>query len=190
MDQTKIYDKLKNATKEYDGWLYIGDNSVRYALGQPGRYNLLVVGINPSSATPEKTDPTIRKVRKIVEADQVYDGWIMVNLYPLRNKDPESMPDMPDRELSENNIAVISEVMKRFNIWKIWAAWGNAIDTRDYYAGELEKIAAASDQEWYHLGTMTRWGNPRHPLYMPKDAEFRWFPVADYISQFSDEVLL
>ena len=29
------------------GWLYIGDEKERYILGQPGRRNMLVFGVNP-----------------------------------------------------------------------------------------------------------------------------------------------
>ena len=51
------------------GWLYIGDEKERYLLGQPGKYNLLVFGVNPSTASPGESnlDPTIRKVRKVAE---------------------------------------------------------------------------------------------------------------------------
>lgn len=34
------------------GWLYIGDNKERYLLGQPGRNNILIFGVNPSTACP------------------------------------------------------------------------------------------------------------------------------------------
>ena len=97
--------------------------------------------------------------------------------------------EQPDEELSRNNIAVIKEIMARYKFWRIWAAWGDAIDTRDYYVEELKKIESLSSMEWYHNGKMTRQGNPRHPLYLPDDAEFEWFPVADYITLFSDEYL-
>ena len=189
MSDNKIYEKLLSASDQYDGWLYIGDDKCRYVIGEPGRYNLLVIGINPSTATPEKLDPTIRKVRKIVEQDEVSNGWLMINLYPLRNKDPKEMPEQPDEELSLNNIAIIKEIIERYDFWRIWAAWGDAIDTRDYYVEELKKIESLSSQEWYHKGKMTRRGNPRHPLYLSDDAEFDWFPVADYIMLFSDEYL-
>lgn len=187
MNDSAIYTELLKSSKQYDGWLYIGDDKCRYAIGEPGKYNLLVIGINPSTATPEKLDPTIRKVRKIVEQNEIFNGWVIINLYPLRNKDPKEMPEQADEDLSRNNVAVIKEILDRFDFWRIWAAWGDAIDTRDYYVEELNKIVGLSSQEWYHKGKMTRRGNPRHPLYLPDDAEFVWFPVADYLTMFSDE---
>ena len=50
-----------------EGWIYLGDDTERYILGQPGKRNMLVFGVNPSTATPgdNNIDPTIRKVRKL-----------------------------------------------------------------------------------------------------------------------------
>ena len=63
-----------------DGWLYIGDDNVRYALGEPGSHNLVVVGLNPSRATPQKSDTTISKVREIAKLEG-FDGWIMITCH-------------------------------------------------------------------------------------------------------------
>ena len=64
-----------------EGWIYLGNEKERYVLGQPGDKNILVFGVNPSTAVAGKDDPTIRKVRSISQHDG-FDGWIMVNLYP------------------------------------------------------------------------------------------------------------
>ena len=58
-----------------DGWIYLGDDKERYILGQPGRYNMLVFGVNPSTASPGENnlDPTIRKVRNVIR-ESSYDG--------------------------------------------------------------------------------------------------------------------
>ena len=82
---------FKNNSNAPEGWLYIGDDQVRYALGEPGSYNLLVIGLNPSTATPDKPDPTIKRVKKIVEKENL-NGWIMINLYPLRTPKPSELP--------------------------------------------------------------------------------------------------
>jgi hypothetical protein len=58
------------------GWLYIGDEKERYLLGQPGRRNMLVFGVNPSTASAGENnlDPTIKRVRKFVQKDPTCDG--------------------------------------------------------------------------------------------------------------------
>ena len=165
------------------GWIYLGDDTERYILGQTGKRNILVFGVNPSTATPgdDHIDPTIRKVRKLT-AEDGYDGWIMVNLYPLRATDPKSLPEKEDKKLLEKNIKVLKALIKAYRIDKVWAAWGNTIDTRFYLGDTLYDIQEAldGDFEWYYRGAMTKSGNPRHPLYMKSQEKYVWFPVADY----------
>ena len=89
-----------------DGWIYLGDENERYVLGQPGIRNMLVFGVNPSTAVPGKDDPTIRKVRKITSAAE-YDGWIMANLYPQIALHPEDLHKKADRKLLSKNLDVL-----------------------------------------------------------------------------------
>lgn len=167
------------------GWLYIGDEKERYLLGQPGKYNLLVFGVNPSTASPGESnlDPTIRKVRKVAEKEG-FDGWIMANLYPLRETDPDKLPDKSDKKLVDNNLKVISAIEKNYTIGKVWAAWGNIIDTQFYLGDNLYDIQESiTDAEWYYRGKLTKDGNPRHPLYLKLEEEFNWFAVGDYAAE-------
>lgn len=178
---------MENNESLPDGWIYIGDSCERYVLGQPGKYNLLVLGVNPSTAVAGKDDPTIRKVRSIAKHDG-YDGWIMVNLYPMISTDPNQLPNEADENIIKNNIEVINAVANSYCIGAIWAAWGDLIDKR-YYLGdvlfdiqELEEL----DAQWYYRGSLTRKGNPRHPLYMRLDEQMNWFAVADYSASWRD----
>ena len=58
------------------GWLYIGDSEERYLLGQPGKRNMLIFGVNPSTASAGENnlDPTIKRVRKFALTDPCCDG--------------------------------------------------------------------------------------------------------------------
>ena len=188
-------DKLSNLAqwmKDRDdipeGWLYLGDNKIRYVLGQPGIRNMLVFGVNPSTASPgeKNLDPTIRKVRKLT-AEAGYDGWIMVNLYPLRATDIGKLPEKADKKLIENTLRVLTAIDQSYRIDAIWAAWGNLIETR-FYLGEIlydiQEILVG-DYQWFYRGSLTKKGNPRHPLYMKSGEDFNWFPVADYAAAWS-----
>lgn len=164
------------------GWAYIGDDKERYLLGEPGSYNMLIFGINPSEASPGENnlDPTTRRVRKIAK-EEGYDGWLIVNLYPLRDKNPDMLPDEPDKVLVENNLKVLEVLEKNYTIGKIWAAWGDSIDNQFYLGDGLYDIQEViSSDQWFYRGTMTKAGNPRHPLYLKSDEKFNWFPIADY----------
>lgn len=164
------------------GWLYIGDETERFLLGQPGKRNILVMGVNPSTASPgeENLDPTIRKVRTMIKEDG-YDGWIMANLYPLRSTDPKNLPEQADRSLLEKNLKVLGALSKFYYIDKVWAAWGDTINTRFFLGDTLYDIVdTLPDVSWYYRGILTRSKNPRHPLYMKKGEPYEWFPAGDY----------
>ena len=171
------------------GWLYIGDEKERYLLGQPGNTNILVFGVNPSTASPgeKNLDPTIRKIRKMIKEDG-FDGWIMANLYPLRATDPKKLPVKADNDLLKKNLKVLSALDKSYYIHRIWAAWGDTIDTRFYLGETLYDIVhvLCGDYEWYYRGTRTKSGNPRHPLYMKTDEKYEWFPAEDYAAGWRD----
>lgn len=177
-----------------NGWIYLGDDTERYILGQPGNRNMLVFGVNPSTATPgdNNIDPTIRKVRKLT-AEDGYDGWIMVNLYPLRATDPKNLPQKEDKKLLEKNLKVLKALVKAYRIDAVWAAWGNTIDTRFYLGDTLYDIQEEleGDFQWYYRGAMTKDGNPRHPLYMKSGVKYEWFPVGDYAAhwRYADVIL-
>ncbi|MCR5793436.1 MAG: DUF1643 domain-containing protein [Lachnospiraceae bacterium] len=185
----QLLEDMPNWMKKHDdllpGWIYIGDDEERYLLGQPGKRNMLVMGVNPSTAKPgeKNLDPTIRKVRKFVN-EAGYDGWIMGNLYPLRATDPKNLPEKENKTLIKNNLAVLSAVGKFYPIDMVWAAWGNAIDERFYLGDALYDIEdGVIGGEWYYRGEKTKSGNPRHPLYMKSGEAFNWFPVADYAAE-------
>ena len=187
---TKILDNISEwMEKRKDipkGWIYLGDDIERYILGQPGKRNMLVFGVNPSTATPgdNNIDPTIRKVRKLT-AEAGYDGWIMANLYPFRATKPKELPQKEDKRLLEKNLKVLKALPTAYHIDAVWAAWGNAIDTRFYLGDALYDIQEEleDDIEWYYRGMLTKDGNPRHPLYMKSRENYERFSVSDYASQ-------
>ena len=112
-----------------------------------------------------------------------YDGWIMVNLYPLRSTDPSELPQKEDKKLRDKNLKVLKALVKAYHIDAVWAAWGNAIDTRFYLGDTLYDIQEGLEGEfqWYYRGTMTKDGNPRHPLYMKNEEKYERFMVGDYV---------
>jgi hypothetical protein len=179
----KLPDNIKINSDTPEGWLYIGDDKVRYVLGKPGIYdNLLVVGLNPSTATPKQLDPTIKRISKIAQREK-FGGWMVINLYAMRTPNPDELPVERDMKLSENNLRVIEWIDNKYNIGRIYAAWGTNIEKRTYLLEECQKIVDATEEEWYTRGR-TRYGHPKHPLYVPYDEEMEWFPVQDYLWSF------
>ena len=165
------------------GWVYIGDDSERYVLGQPGERNVLVFGVNPSSAKPGADDPTIRNVRRIVKNIKKADGWIMMNLYPQRTSNPDAL--IENKILLENNLKVVRAVWKTFSFESIWCAWGNMIERFDtpFLYESLQQIYGVLDEDvlWEYYGGLTKNGHPRHPLYMSLSERFYRLNVHEYL---------
>lgn len=123
-ESERMFENNPNTPK---GWIYIGDDKVRYALGEPGSYNLLVIGLNPGIATPDKPDPTIKRIRKIAEKENM-EGWIMINLYPVRTPKPDELPLTIDEAIAKKNIEVIKWIEQQYWIHSVYAAWGSNIE--------------------------------------------------------------
>ena len=153
---------------------------VRFALFNKGKRTLVILGLNPSTADSEKMDPTMRKVSRIVE-ENGYDSFIMFNLYPLRATDPKELPQEMDVQLHQQNLNVIREKIREFKHIDVLAAFGNNAGKRKYLQNcwkDIVNVFSAYDTTWYRLGSFTRKGFPRHPLYQT-DLKLLPFKIAD-----------
>lgn len=169
------------------GWVYLGDDeNERYVLGEPKDKNILVLGVNPSTARPGKSDPTIRNVKRILSRKYGKGyGWIMMNLHPQRATKPE---DIKENDVwSQNNLKVVKAVAEQFKIHAIWCAWGNMIDMsgKEFLYNNLNQIYKIVEgrDKWYHYGEFTKVGNPRHPLFMSLAHDFCLFSIPQYLSK-------
>ena len=162
-------------------WIYEKneDNSARYVLGTLGDNPLVCFGINPSTAEPNKLDPTVRRVQLVSEFTG-HDSFIMFNVYPQRATDPKNLHLTADMEIVKVNEMFVSKVVGGRRL-KIWAAWGNLIEFRAYLLMLRDRIMhlpGLINAEWVKRGPLTSKGHPRHPLYSRNDWEFEVFPCA------------
>ena len=166
-------------------WIYEtdSDNLYRYSLGYCYKKPLLCVGVNPSTATPEKLDPTIRSVERIARING-YDGWIMINLYPQRATNPNDIDSAINASICKQNLAVINSIISKYEITEIWAAWGTLITKRSYLKKCLADIyAITSDYTWITFGSPSKAGHPHHPLYLKSTVQKDFFNLSSYINQ-------
>jgi hypothetical protein len=182
------------------GWIYDIDksepderNGVRYTLGEKGRNPLICIGINPSTATPEKLDRTLCRVKKISQSESNdFDGWIMLNVYPKRNMVFKELPEIMNVEWHENNMKQVQKVIKGNNCKTIWAAWGTHIVDKNhsYLVSCLfdlyETINCFSkDANWFRIENKVNDSIfPYHPLARVKGLKtdiFEDFNVADFL---------
>ncbi len=165
-------------------WIYKidSDNLYRYTLGFCAKSPLLCVGVNPSTATPEKLDPTINSVARIAKCNG-YDGWIMINLYPQRSTNPNEMDLTPNTSVCQQNISEIKDILNKYDISEIWAAWGTLITKRPFLRECLKDIySIAPSLSWITFGSRTKAGHPHHPLYLSSYAPKSSFDILDYIN--------
>lgn len=165
-------------------WIYAhnDDNTVRYILGKPGDKNLICFGVNPSTATPEKLDPTLTNVEKFAK-NLGYDGWIMFNLYPLRSTDPDNLPQEMDRKEHEKNLTYIGNFLKAYKNCDCWAAWGTLIEKRPYLKECLRDILDRIGKvNWISIGNISKKGHPHHPLYVKLNTLQESFDIQKYFA--------
>ena len=165
-------------------WLYENnkENTVRYVLGTKGSRPLICFGINPSTAEPGKLDNTLKSVERLA-ANNGYDSWIMLNIYPQRATDPGNLHQEKDKMIHENNLAAINRLFGKYKDLQVWAAWGNNILRRPFLKDCLKDIYLATKVhgiDWVRIGNLSKAGHPRHPLYVKADTPLETFNMQGY----------
>lgn len=173
-------------------WIYENsiDNKERFVLGIEGDNPLVCIGVNPSTATPEKLDNTLIRVENRAFS-LGYDSWIMINLYPQRATNPNDLHKNPSHYIHGKNM---EKIMNCFNggTPDIWAAWGTLIEKRPYLPYVLlcmykviEDVTYGS--KWFTIGKRSAKGHPHHPLYLKNDLLMDSFNIVEYIKEVRDE---
>ena len=127
--------------------------------------SLAAILLNPSTATADEDDPTVRRV--VLRAQQMdFGSLIVLNVYAYRTTNPRELRLVADPVGPEND-RLIAELVTTAD--KVLIGWGNRGESR---APEIFSILARVGVPVYRLGRPTRRGNPRHPLYLRKKTEF------------------
>ncbi len=183
-------------------------DTCRFILGKAGTRPLFIVGLNPSTANRDKSDVTVSKVARVAEAEG-YDGFVMTNLYPLRNTIPDNLPERGDGRLIRRNLTEIMTLAGQQPEPHFWAAWGADITRRSYLkkacrrlVEEVEKLGGT----WWVFGPgappslkkaagltafpspalLSKAGHPRHPCRLSYAWALEHFDMPAYLAQFGD----
>lgn len=172
---------------DYDAarWLYVPDfyTDYRYILGTRGQQPLICVGINPSTAAPDRLDNTLKSVQRIALGNG-YDSFLMFNVYAQRATDPDAMEKNINPMLHQENLEAFRYLLSLSSRPAVWAAWGAIIEKRRYLSEcllDLIRAGQAYDARWFTAGPRSKKGHPHHPLYLRKDARLDPFDPAAYI---------
>jgi len=160
-------------------------SDIRFALLKEGERILYVFGLNPSTATDTHSDRTMTKVIHFAE-DNNYDGFVMMNLYPLRSIYPSALPKIIDKELHQKNLEKIWEIMANIHNLDILLAFGDSIYVTPYLKYclfDIVNLLKPLDPQWKQIGNPTKYGNPRHPSRAAYSLSFHEFDITDYIQK-------
>lgn len=156
---------LRNTSQEYDIYSSARNDNWRFTLGKNGSRKLLTIGLNPSTATKEKSDTTVAKVEGVAKRNS-FDGFVMLNLYPVRSTDFNALPFDVDAEAFSENLNRIEVLVAAESTSVIWAAWGENIHARTYFVAAARELFARLQKystAWQYFGALTNSGHPRHP---------------------------
>jgi hypothetical protein len=92
------------------------------------------------------------------------EGWAIFNTYPERATAAKNISEY-DKKLSDENIKVIKEFLQKNKIKEVFGAWGD-LKYKPLQEGKNKLVAMLADinVEIFYFGTLTKQGNPRHPL--------------------------
>ena len=186
---------LKPSASGYDRerWIYVPDHysEYRYILGTRGEHPLVCIGINPSTAAPDRLDNTLKSAQRIA-LNNGYDSFIMFNVYAQRATLPDDMEKTMNPMLHRENMKAFAWMLERISAKArpdLWAAWGAIIEKRDYLADCVRDMAETGNRygaRWWTAGPRSRAGHPHHPLYLKSDSALEPFTdLAAYLDAVS-----
>ena len=160
----------------------------RYILGTRGKHPLICIGINPSTAAPDKLDNTLKSAQRIATYNG-YDSFIMFNVYAQRATLPDDMEKEMNPVLHAENMKAFTWMLDRVAETQtpdLWAAWGAIIEKRSYLTACVRDMAGIGNRygaRWWTAGPRSKAGHPHHPLYLKSDSRLDPFPdLTDYLN--------
>ncbi len=182
MDVLSFEEALVPTSASFDRsrWLYVPDrySEYRYLLGTRGVRPLVCVGVNPSTAEPDRLDRTLQSAERIA-LHNGFDSFMMFNVYAQRATLPDDMDAVLNPRLHQENMKAFSWLMDQIpGAPAVWAAWGAVIEKRRYLPDcvlDMVRIGQARGAVWYTAGPRSKAGHPHHPLYLKKDTQLSPF---------------
>lgn len=164
LDYPKGYEPNYMVPSEY--------HTYRFALGKKESSSLVAICMNPSAARETKSDHTINRIIKVSQMLGM-DGWMVFNIYPERATDADEMDDFK-QDLSDENIKEIKKYLVENNVSEVWGAWGDNKNITALINGKQQLLAMLSEigVKVYYFGTLTKNGNPRHPIQRQEKWDF------------------
>lgn len=123
------------------------------------------IGLNPSTATELKNDPTVTRIINYAKKWNFGSATIL-NLFAFRATFPDDLKKCSEPIGPENDKWILHELK---NADKIVACWGN----HGKFMNRSQEVLKFL-KNFYHFG-LTKMEEPRHVLYLRRDAELERF---------------
>ena len=150
----------------------------RYALGRSGKNMIICIGLNPSKASAEESDPTFTRIQNFLKA-KGYENFVLLNLCPQRATKPKEVkPD--DKLAKKKNAQIVEYYLDKYPDAEIWCAWGSNIK-QEKFKTYFREIAELLKNRKCICTLKTKFGHPRHPLSVSYKTDFKCFCIKDYI---------
>ena len=181
-----------NDDYDIEKWLYAPNfySEYRYILGTRGKNPLICIGINPSTAEPDRLDNTLKSVERIALGNG-FDSFIMFNVYAQRATSPDDMEKTCNHQLHRENLEAFRYVLSISEKPTVWAAWGAIIEKRKYLADcvrDMVEVGQGFGASWVCAGAITKKGHPHHPLYLRKDEKIKPFDIEAYLASREEHI--
>jgi len=128
------------------------------------RPRVLFVGLNPSTANEVSNDPTVRRLVSFAERWD-YGGFYLCNIFGYCTAYPKEL--FKSQALHAANLPAI-QMANRLTVASV-LIWGDGIEKAEggrEIAEHVKNLVVPS----FCFG-LTQNGNPKHPLYLPNDAQ-------------------
>lgn len=161
-------------------------NTYRYCLGYKGQNPLVIIGLNPSTADNSKPDPTMKRVIGFTESNG-FESFLMINLYPLRTPCPKVLKEKGfDETIHSINLKKIDSYLAKIDNPTILLAFGTQISKINFLKicfKDIAGICKKYNPRWTYL-EKTKYGHPKHPLYISGELKLSPFDIESYIKTF------
>jgi hypothetical protein len=153
----------------------VHDHGAKYSACRRYRYTLwrgwdgglpavAFVGLNPSTATGDEDDPTLRKSITLARA-WGFGRLVMLNVFAWRSTDPLRLLRVEDPVGRDNDPAIAMSASACACVVVAWGRFARLRPILDERTAVVQRLLREHAREIGHLG-INRDGSPRHPLYL------------------------
>ena len=152
------------------------DEQYRYMLGKKGKKTLICIGANPSVASGSECDTTMNNLCSILQ-NNGYDGFVMLNLYPLIATNPNDFANF-DEKIHKSNLEKIKAILAEYKNSDILLCYGVVLKKRKYLQKCLDDILSlCSSRNIKCLDAITKDSYLPHPSRKSKTIKIIDFKI-------------